>query len=366
MNHRERFRALMRYEPIDRMPLYYFGTWRETKERWAREGLEGVEVADRSIGPQLPEMDPDWEEGMWDTHGLVNVNPISDEPSQTLEETNDYRVVRTSLGAVSKVGKHGSSIDHHVEEALKPTRASWERFKTFIDADTPARRPQGWQQQAAILNEGERLTPFCLGSLFGWPRGWMGVEHLTYLSVDDPLLFEEIIDYLTEYYITLFRPVLEVTHFDFAYIFEDCCCKSGPLLSPSTYEKHYAKYYRRLTDFCHEMGVEFVLLDSDGKVDDLLPLWLRSGIDIVFPIEVGTWKSNPVVMREQYGRDLRMIGGIDKHVIRQGEAAIREELKPLQPLAAAGGYLPMPDHRIPPDCSLEQFRTYLRVYQEMF
>ena len=356
----------MRYEPIDRMPLYYFGTWRETKERWAREGLEGVEVADRSIGPQLPEMDPDWEEGMWDTHGLVNVNPISDEPSQTLEETNDYRVVRTSLGAVSKVGKHGSSIDHHVEEALKPTRASWERFKTFIDADTPARRPQGWQQQAAILNEGERLTPFCLGSLFGWPRGWMGVEHLTYLSVDDPLLFEEIIDYLTEYYITLFRPVLEVTHFDFAYIFEDCCCKSGPLLSPSTYEKHYAKYYRRLTDFCHEMGVEFVLLDSDGKVDDLLPLWLRSGIDIVFPIEVGTWKSNPVVMREQYGRDLRMIGGIDKHVIRQGEAAIREELKPLQPLAAAGGYLPMPDHRIPPDCSLEQFRTYLRVYQEMF
>ena len=281
MNHRERFRALMNYEPIDRMPLYYFGTWAETKVRWREEGLPGIDVAG-SQGPQVPGMDPDWE-GM-----------------------------------------------------------------------------------AADLNKSERLTPFCLGSLFGWPREWMGVEQLTYLSFDDPLLFEEIIDYLTEYYIRLFRPVLEKTRFDFAYIFEDCCCKSGPLLSPATYDKHYARYYRRLIDFCHDMGVEFVLLDSDGKVDALLPHWLASGVDIVFPIEVGTWRSDPVVLRRQYGRELRMVGGIDKHVIPKGEAAIREHLEHLKPLAAEGGYLPMPDHRIPPSCSLEEFRTYLRLFQEIF
>ena len=281
MNHRERFRALMNYEPIDRMPLYYFGTWAETKVRWREEGLPGIDVAG-SQGPQVPGMDPDWE-GM-----------------------------------------------------------------------------------AADLNKSERLTPFCLGSLFGWPREWMGVEQLTYLSFDDPLLFEEIIDYLTEYYIRLFRPVLEKARFDFAYIFEDCCCKSGPLLSPATYDKHYARYYRRLIDFCHDMGVEFVLLDSDGKVDALLPHWLASGVDIVFPIEVGTWRSDPVVLRRQYGRELRMVGGIDKHVIPKGEAAIREHLEHLKPLAAEGGYLPMPDHRIPPSCSLEEFRTYLRLFQEIF
>ena len=61
-----------------------------------------------------------------------------------------------------------------------------------------------------------------------------------------------------------------------------------------------------------------------------------------------------------------MIGGIDKHVIPEGEAAIRQHLEPLKALAAEGGYLPMPDHRIPPNCSLEQFRTYLRIYQDVF
>ena len=366
MNHRQRFRALMNYEPIDRMPLYYFGTWRETKARWQQEGLPGCEVSDRCEGPQLPEMDPDWEDGMWSAHGLVNVNPISPHPQEILEETDDYRVVRTPLGAVLRGSKRGSSIEHHIEEALQPTRASWERFKTFINPDTPERHPSAWESKADALNQRETLTPFCVGSLFGWPRNWMGVEQLTYLSYDDPLLFEEIIDYLTEYYITLFRPVLEKAHFDFAYIFEDCCCKSGPLLSPATYEQHYAKYYRRLSDFCHDMGVEFILLDSDGKVDALLPHWLASSVDIVFPIEVGTWQSDPTVMRRQYGKDLRMVGGIDKHVIPQGEAAIRQHLEHLKPLAAEGGFLPMPDHRIPPSCSLEEFRTYLRVFQEVF
>ena len=61
-----------------------------------------------------------------------------------------------------------------------------------------------------------------------------------------------------------------------------------------------------------------------------------------------------------------MIGGIDKHVIPKGETAIRQHLERLKPLADEGGYLPMPDHRIPPDCSLGAFRTYLRIYQDVF
>lgn len=260
MNHRQRFRALMNYEPIDRMPLYYFGTWPETKVRWKQEGLPHIEVLG-SGGPQLPEMDPDWEDGMWSAHGLVNVNPISPHPQEILEETDDYRVVRTPLGAVLKESKGGSSIEHHIEEALQPTRASWERFKSFIDPDTPERRPSDWEENADALNQRETLTPFCVGSLFGWTRNWMGVEQLTYLSYDDPLLYEEIIDYLTEYYIT---------------------------------------------------------------------------------IEVGTWQSDPTVMRRQYGKKLRMVGGIDKHVIPQGEAAIRRHLEHLKPLAAEGGGQPLP------------------------
>lgn len=121
-----------------------------------------------------------------------------------------------------------------------------------------------------------------------------------------------------------------------------------------------------MIDFYHEMGVPYVMIDSDGKVDDLIPCWLESGFDIIFPIEVGTWKASPVKLRNRYGKRLRMFGGIDKHVIPRGEAAIREELEPLKLLVKEGGYIPIPDHRIPPDCSLEAFKTYIRVFKEMF
>jgi len=92
---------------------------------------------------------------------------------------------------------------------------------------------------------------------------------------------------------------------------------------------------------------------------------LDSGFDIVFPIEVGTWKASPVAFRKQYGKQLRMMGGVDKHIIPQGEAAIRQHLEPLRPLVQEGGFIPLPDHRIPPHCSLEHFKTYVRVFREV-
>ena len=364
MTHRERFRAVFNYEPVDRIPLYFFGTWYETNQRWKEEGLDCEITAD--IGPQVPGMDPDWEPGLWDFHGLTNILPMSSEATVILDEKDDYVIERTGIGEVIKRSKQGSSIHHTIEYPLKPTRESWNNFKRFLDADDPDRYPQGWQSRAEKLNSRDRVAAFLGGSLYGFPRNWMGVESLSYLPYDDPVLFEEILDYYTEFTISLYRPILEKVEFDFAYIFEDCCFNTGPLLSPDLYSKFFDKYYKRLFGFYKDAGVPFILLDSDGKVDDLVPCWLESGVDIVFPVEVGTWHADPVRLRRDFGKELRMMGGVNKHVIAHGAQAIREHLTHLKPLVEEGGYLPIPDHRISPECSLNDFLTYVDVYKEVF
>ncbi len=361
MNPRERFRAVMDYQPFDRLPVYYFGYWAETLERWMHEGLPDASAIAEATG-----LDADWEAGMWDAHGLVQVGPLSPEPLKVLEETDDYRVIRTPLGAVQKEGKGSSSIPQHIEEALKPTRESWERFRHFLDPADPARQVPGWEAKAEELNRRQRVTTFLAGSLYGWPRDWLGTEGISFLPYDDPALFEEIIEHMAEYFMELYCPVLARAQFDFAYFFEDCCFSNGPLFSPQIYRRFYHKHYRKMTDFYHAAGVKFVLIDSDGKVDDLVPCWLESGFDILFPIEVGIWKADPREFRRKYGRRVRMMGGVDKHIIAQGETAIRAALEPLKPLAAEGGYIPLPDHRIPPDCSLDQFRNYVEIFKEVF
>ena len=372
MNTRERFHAVMAYEPVDRLPVWYFGTWPETKVRWRAEGLDVPMRDGGSGGPQLPEMDPDWETSpdalgdIWNNQGLLEPWPRSGMPSEVLGEDADTRTIRTALGGIIQTGKHGSTIAHTIEPDLKPTREDWRRFTGYLDPRDPARWRSDWERRAAWLNQRDHMTCFFGGSLFGRLRDWLGVEAISYLPYDDPALFEEMIAFQADYYLELNRPLLKRATFDFAYVFEDCCFNTGPLLSPDLYRRYYDRHYRRLIDAYHDWGVRWVLIDSDGKIDDLLPCWLESGFDLVFPIEVGTWRADAAALRRRYGRRLRMMGGVDKHVIPRGATAIRAELERLVEPVREGGFIPMPDHRIPPDCSLEQFRTYVNVFKEVF
>ena len=40
MNHLERFRAVMEYEPVDRAVNWEWGAWAQTQQRWISEGLD--------------------------------------------------------------------------------------------------------------------------------------------------------------------------------------------------------------------------------------------------------------------------------------------------------------------------------------
>ena len=296
---------------------------------------------------------------MWTAHGLVEIEALPRCEREVLEETEDYAVVRTPLGAILKVNKSGSSIPQHIQEALTPTREEWRRFRTSVEANASRYAPN-WREAAEALNQRAWVATFMAGSLFSKPREWMGVEQLSYLVYDDPHLYEEIIEHQADFFMTLYEPILRRVKFDFAYIFEDCCFSNGPLISPEVYRKYYHRHYRRMIDFYHEHGVEFVLVDSDGRVDDLLPCWLESGFDIVFPIEVGTWRADPREFRKRYGKRLRMMGGVNKHVIPQGEAEIRAHLEPLREIVAEGDSSPCPttaSHLIVPSSSSRPTRA---------
>jgi hypothetical protein len=365
MTHKERFRAAFSGEPVDRVPVYFFGTWPETKVRWKKEGLDTIRGYN-DPGPQVPGMDPDWEEGLWDYHGLLTANALGNIQPEIIEETGDYLIHRTSEGDIRKDSKLGSSIPQFIKHGLEPTRESWNTYKVFLNPKDPRRYKDNWEQKAQKLNSEDRVAALMGGSLYGWLRGFMGIENLSYLMYDDAGLFEEIIGYMADYFITLLEPVVKRVQFDLVYIFEDCCGSNGPLFSPKVYKTVFDKYYKKLIGFYKGCGIPFIMVDSDGKVDQLIPLWFGSGFDIIFPLEVGKWNANPAEMRNRFGNRLKIFGGVNKHVITQGENAIRQHLEQLKPAVRQGGYIPIPDHRIPPDCSYSQFLTYIRVFNEVF
>jgi len=366
MNHRERFRKLFNFEDVDRIPLYYYGTWRETKERWVREGFKGEVDFSLDEGPQIPGMDPDWEHGIWDIHGLANTYLIGDIEPAILEENDDFYLKRSSVGEIYMESKKGSSINHTIEFALKPTWESWKGYKRFLDPGDKRRWSSDWEQKAEEVNRREKIVAFMGGSMYGWLRNWMGIENISYLMYDDPKLFEEMVCHITNLFIEVMSPILKKVKFDFVYFFEDCCGSTGPLFSPKIYERTLDKYYKKLIGFYKENGVQMVLVDSDGKLDEFVPLWIGSGIDIIFPVEVGKWKASPAKLRKKYGKNLKIMGAVDKHVIALGEDAIRKHLIELEPEVRRGGFLPIPDHRIPPNISYKDMLSYVRIFKEIF
>ncbi|MCL2641035.1 MAG: hypothetical protein FWD53_09345, partial [Phycisphaerales bacterium] len=314
----------------------------------------------------VPGMDPDWEVDLFASGGLMNHRPLLKQPDVIVEETDDYKIIRSGKGGLAKHSKRGSSIPHMLEPDLQPTREDWQRFCQFLDPHDSSRFPLDWQEKAKQFNAREVVRALITGDLFAKPREWMGIEAWSYLVYDDPALYERIIEDIADFYLAMHTKLLTVARFDFAYFHEDCCFNTGPMISPELYNKFYHKHYVCMIGAYRKLGVPLMILDSDGKVDDLIPCWLDSGFDVIFPIEVGTWRHDPVELRNRFGKSLRMFGGINKHVIPRGEAAIRRELEPLRPLVEQGGYIPIPDHRIPPDCSLEQFLTYVRLFKEIF
>ena len=145
MNLRERFHAIMNYSDFDKMPVWFFGTWPETKIRWEKEGWNrgSTKYGSSSGGPQLDFMDTDWEtsfagEGsIWNNQSLLNPHPIGDIPSETLEENSEFRIIRKQTGGIIKALKSGSSIFQHLEPDLRPEKKDWNRFKAYLKPGDP-------------------------------------------------------------------------------------------------------------------------------------------------------------------------------------------------------------------------------------
>lgn len=94
--------------------------------------------------------------------------------------------------------------------------------------------------------------------------------------------------------------------------------------------------------------------------------WLENGINVMFPIEVGTWRAEIKPWREKYGKELRGVGGMDKVVFSRDKTAVDQEIERLKPLVELGGYIPCPDHRIAPDAKWENVKYYCERMRQEF
>jgi len=152
---------------------------------------------------------------------------------------------------------------------------------------------------------------------------------------------------------------------DFAAMWEDMCFNHGPILQPKYFEELMVPRLKKVMGFLKEHGCDVVYVDCDGNINELVPLWLKAGVNCMFPLEMrgGT---DAVKLREKYGHKILLLGGENKTRLIAGENEIKKEIARLKPLVEDGGYIPHVDHRCPPDVTFENYLYYLKLKRDTF
>ena len=362
MNPLERYQACLHFEPMDRPPLHEWGPWESTVRRWMKETGK-----DRSSVLA-------WQEEKDPFKLLVpdfSMHPAFDESVITEDESTITKL--NSMGLIYREFKENpeTSMPEFLDWPVK-TPEDWQRIKERFNPDSPERWGEQWQNRlkaCAINDVPVRLYGIVAGyyggpSLFGFVRMLMGDERALYAFYDEPEMVHDMMETITDFSIAMIRRCLEDAKVVDVQFWEDMCYKNGPLISPSLFEEFMVPRYQRITTMIRDTGVNTIFVDSDGDVKELIPLWLKSGINGVFPMEQAA--GNDVSeYRSEYGSSLVMTGGIDKRCLANGRKAIDAELELRIPLAFEGGYIPTLDHAIPPDVSYDNFMYYWEKKKEL-
>ena len=354
---RERWRRFWKGQSVDHLPHYEFGWWEECFDVWQEQGLPCW--VDNEIKAEMY--------FRLERRGTfpANVGMHPGFQPHVVEEKGDKRILVDSGGILCEVPKDGhSTIPHYLKFPIE-TRADWNAFKKRLDPSDPFRIPADVDAMVRRFGRRDYALGLGCGSLFGWIRNWMGFENACAAVLEDRALIEDMMEHLTVLTTTVLARVLPLLEFDFAWFWEDMAFNQGPMISPRDFKDLMVPRYRRITDLLRRHGVDVVVVDCDGNIDLLAPLWLQAGVNVMFPMEVRAG-TDPVLFRKKFGRDLLLCGGVDKMKLIEGPAAIEAELRRLAPLVEAGGFLPHVDHRCPPDVTLSNYLFYLHTKRALF
>ncbi len=73
---------------------------------------------------------------------------------------------------------------------------------------------------------------------------------------------------------------------------------------------------------------------------------------------------DPRRLRQTFGRDLRLGGGIGKEALIAGREAIDRSIEQILPMIRDGGYVPAVDDCVPPEVSFETYKYFVQAMQQ--
>jgi len=340
MTPRERWLAVLRREPPDRVPMDYWATAEASEKIKKHLGCASLDqvfarlhvdnpltVGPRYIGPRLPEDTDVWglrrktvpyAGGAYDevvSHPLAQFNSVG-------EIEKGYRWPSPDWYDYSELPGRVTGQEH------RPIRGGGsEPFLTY-------KYLRGDEQAFVDLIENPEIVHYCMDRMYG-------------LACENTRRIYEAIP----------GKVLV------SYVAEDLGAQTDLLYSPEQIRTFFLPWMKKMVELVHGAGA-YAFTHSDGAVRKILPDLIAIGVDVLNPIQ---WRCSGMEregLKRDFGRQLVFHGGVDnQQTLAFGTVRdVREEvIHNLRVLGAGGGYMLAPCHNIqavsPPENIVAMYET---------
>lgn len=362
MDNRELFHASMKHENGNKL-LHIEQGFNIVYKQWKKDGLpENVENTD------LPTLSK-----RMNLFDYMNVTGflycdfdqfcIPTFKEKTLSESSDRRTYRNSKGVIlmertvpSIEGTQSFGPPNEIDFAIKNMIDYQKNRYRFIGNIEDRIDDLLIQQNAeAYRTQQDYLTTLWVHGPFGFLRDIIGTVNAMILPYDEPEMIEMMLSDHLETSMAAAEKIIREYKPDVCFIWEDCCGRSGPFITPKIFDQFMAPWYREWKSYLKSLDVHWLILDTDGDPSPLVTRWYEAGIDCMLP-----WEVNAVDMlkfAEEYPY-YTMMGGIYKHMFEPGDPSqvghfkstdykkvIDEELeRVLKPMTKRSGYIAALDH----------------------
>ena len=376
MNGREKVLSCLDFDKGSRSVKAEFAFWYETLDRWYGEGLPKVEgLPEHAIGHNIRSnfntnflnekiVDNDvsrYFDFDFKSYSILNdFSPMYEKV--TIEENDKFIIFKDDYGITQKrlkdeQGGIRSSMPMYLDFPIG-SRDDFSDYKERVGSDFEKRMETGWAETARRSQSEGQLIMLCGRSngFFWFPRKTMGLEKFLMTIYDDPVLLNEMLDFILDTTISFWEHILEKVEVDLVLINEDMAFKGGPLFSLDSFKELLEPRYGKLTDFLKKYKIKNIFVDSDGDMTSLIPLLLKCGVNGLLPFEV-TGTMDLIKIRKDYP-ELKIAGGINKMKLFGDKDEIDKELEKVPHMLKMGGYVPFVDHSVPPLVSWDNFVYY--------
>ena len=258
----------------------------------------------------------------------------------------------------------------------RPALAKWPEsidelagLRKSLDPADHARLPARWQAHVRACRKRGDVVILQVHEGFYLSMGvydWRRFSEVNYLVADDPDFVRRMMSLYGEFAAQLAEKVLSQVQVDAALFSEPIGGNHGPLISPRAYAGLVLPSYQPVFDVLARHGVEMVILRTYANARVLLPAALERGVNCLWAVEGKSAAMDYLELRKAFGRELRLIGGLDVEALRRGKEAIaREVMSKAPPLLAQGGYMPLADGRVREGIPYEDYRYYRRILEDL-